>query len=202
MRTLLVIAVVGLAAAVVGIPQAAGQESGWTDLLRRDLKDWTRMGEGKNTWRLTTARTLVGGPAEDTMAPDTDFRDGTLKFEYRFTQTRAKTGYKASVTARWLKGFPGCKVDLGDDCGTITGAFVAASDQYKELTLKPPTKVGRPIGEWNQVKLVVKETAVTVFINGRETGVFERCMQNHGLFLFSSEGSEIEFRRIEWRDAK
>jgi hypothetical protein len=203
MRTLLVVAVAGLVAAVIGSSPAAGQQPGWSDLLGRNLKDWTRLGDSKpNPWRLTSGQSLACAAATDTMAPEMDFRDGTLKFDFRFTPTKFKTGYQASVTARWNRGYPGCKVDLGDDCGTITGAFVAASDSYKEVTIKAPAKYARPIGEWNQVKLVCKDTTVFVVVNDREVGSFERCMQNHGTFLFSSEGSEVEFRNIHWRAGK
>jgi Domain of Unknown Function (DUF1080) len=202
-RTLVLIPAIGLLAALIGLPPAAGDDSaGWTDLLGRNLKDWSRIGDGKTPWRLTTDRSLICGPATDSMAPDNDFRNGTVQFEYRFEPTKFKTGYKASVTARWTTRTRGCKIDLGDDCGTLTGAFVAASDSYKELIIPPVEKPGRAPGQWNQVKLVMQDTSVKAVINGRECGPFERCMSDHGLVMFNAEGSEIQFRRIEWRAGK
>jgi hypothetical protein len=203
MRALVLVPAIGLFAALMGLPPAAGEDTaGWTDLLGRNLKDWTRIGDGKNPWRLSADHVLSCGPTTDTMAPDIDFRDGTIQFEYRFRPTKENTGYKASVTARWTRSKRGCKIDLGDDCGTITGAFVAASDSYKELTIPPVEKPGRAPGEWNHVKLVMQGTSVKAIINGRVCGPFERCMTDHGMVQFSAEGSEIEFRRIEWRAGK
>ena len=203
MRTLLLVPALGLVAALIGSPPAASQDRDWVDLLGRNMKDWTRIGEGKNSWHLSSDRILsCGAGTQDGYAPDLDMRDGTLKFDYRFKDTGKKTGYKASVTARWTKTNPGCQVELGDNCGTINTAFVAASDAYKEMTITPAVKPNRAPGEWNQVKLVMKDTTVLVVINGKDVGSFERCITKHGSVLFSAERSEVEFRNILWRAEK
>ena len=194
---------VGLLAALVVSPRAASQPSSeWKDLLGRNLKDWTRIGNGKNPWQLTADRTLVCGPANDAYAPDNEFYDGTLKFEYRFRPAAGKTGYKAALSARWSQNSAGCKIALGDDCGTITGTFVASSDATKELEIKPREKHGRVPGEWNLVKVQMDGRSVTVNINGKAVGSWERCPENHGLVLFEAEGSEVEFRQIHWKEGK
>jgi len=202
MRTLLLVPAIGLVAALITSPQAASQDQPeWVDLLGNDLKDWTRMGSGENPWRLTTDRSLICLPASDAYVPDEEFWDGTLKFEYRFHPTGEKTGYKASLSVRRTLSSGGCKVALGDGCGTITGTFVGGSDKPKEVEQKPAEELARPIGDWNQVKVQMEGRSVIVFINGKPAGSFDRCDNAHGLLFFETEGSEIEFRRVHWHEA-
>jgi hypothetical protein len=203
MRTLLLVPAIGLAAALMASPPAASQDqSEWADLLGHDLKDWTRMGTGENPWRLTTDHSLICLPASDAYVPDDEFWDGTLKFEYRFHPTGEKTGYKASVSVRRSLNSDGCKLALGDGCGTITGTFQGSSDKPKEVETKPAEELARPIGEWNQVKVQMQGRSVMFFINGKPAGSFDRCDHSHGLVFFEVDGSEIEFRRIWWQETK
>ena len=203
MRNLFVVSAVGLTAALLSSPPAVSQDtSGWTDLLGRDLKDWTRMGDGKNPWRLTADRTLICGPATDGYAPDQDFGDGTLKFEYRFRPTGEKTGYKANLTVRRTEGGTGCKIALGDTCGTMTGTYQGSSDRQLEVESKPAAPPGRAPGEWNLVKVQLKGKSVSATINGRPAGSFDKCDTTRGIVVFEPDGSEIEFRHIHWKAEK
>jgi Domain of Unknown Function (DUF1080) len=200
MRAFLFVPAVGLVAALIGSPPAVSQdEPGAVDLLGRDLKDWTRIGSGKNPWRLTVERTLMCTPANDGYAPDNEFWDGTLKFEYRFRPTGEKTGYKASVSVRRSLSSAGSKVALGDNCGTMISTFQGSSDRSKEVETRPGRAIAKPVGEWNDVKVEMRGHSVEVTINGKPAGTFDRCDRSHGLVYFESEGSEIEFRRILWK---
>ncbi len=202
MRTSTVARPVLLAVLLSASPAVSRDGADWVDLLGRDLKDWTRLGTGKNPWRLAADGTLICTPATDAYAPDAEFWDGTLRFDYRFRPTGEKTGYRASVAARRSDSSAGCKVALGDHCGTITGTFVGASDAVKELEIRPTEKLGRPAGEWNHVELRMAGQTVRVTINGKVAGSWERCTSGHGLVNFEAEGSEIEFRSIHWKDGK
>lgn len=203
MRSLWLASAVGLVAALIGSPPAASQDPPEEiDLLARDLKDWTRMGTGKDPWHLTTDRTLVCAAATDAYVPDDEFWDGTLKFEYRFVPTAEKTGYHASLSVRRTATAPGCKVALGDDCGTIVGTFQGSSDRPKDVEIKPAVELARPVGEWNQVTIEMRDRSVVVTINGKVAGSFDRCDSTHGLVFFEAEGSEVEFRKIHWQESK
>ncbi|HEX3150725.1 MAG TPA: family 16 glycoside hydrolase [Gemmataceae bacterium] len=202
MRSFLVVPAIGLIAALLNTPPAVSQDSdGWTDLLGHNLKDWTRLGDGKNPWRFSTDHTLTCGPATDAYAPDDEYADGTLKFEYRFKPTAAKTGYKANVTVR-RGGSAGCKIALGDNAGTLYGSFQGGSDRVKEVELKPATALARTPGEWNLVKVQLKGQTVSVTINGKSAGSFDRCDSLRGLIVFEPQGSEIDFRHVHWKAEK
>lgn len=200
MRTILFVTAVGLTTLGGGPPVAAQPRSDDVDLLGRNLKDWTRMGSGKNAWRLTADRTLVCGPANDAYAPDSAFGDGTLRFEYRFRPTGQKTGYKAFLCVRRNGSTNGARIALGDDCGTITGTFLASLEPTKDVEVKPIGKHGRDPGEWNDIAVRMEGKTVTVAINGKEAGTWERCPEKRGIVVFEVEGSETEFRRIQWKE--
>lgn len=203
MRTFVFAPAVGLVAAVLAGPPAVSEDkAGWVDLLGGELKDWNRVGTGKSPWRLTAEQTLVCAAATDACGPDIDFRDGTLEFEYRFRPTAEKTGYKASVSVRRTVSSPGCKLALGDDCGTVTGSFTGSSDRIKEVESKPAESPARPIGYWNRVRIRMEGQSVVVEINGKPAGSFDQCDVTHGLVYFVAEGSEIQFRRVRWKAAE
>lgn len=203
MRKFLVVAAIGLTAAFLGNPPALSQDvDGWNDLLGKNLKDWTRLSEGKNPWRLSPDHTLICAKATDAYAPDNEFADGVLKFEYRFLPTEAKTGYKANVTVRRSNSGTGCKIALGDNAGTLIGTFSGSSDRQREIELKPAAQVAREPGEWNLVKVQLSGHRVTVTMNGRKVGSFDRCESTRGLIVFEPEDSEIEFRHLQWKDEK
>jgi hypothetical protein len=203
MRILLLVPAIGLVAALLGSPPAASQEAlGGADLLQNDLRDWTRAATGKTPWRLTADRTLACAAAHDAVVSDTEFGDGTLKFEYRFRPTDEPTGYKAALVVRRTRSSGGCKVALGDDCGTITATYQGSSDRPREFAAKPPESPARPAGHWNYASVRLKGRSVVVTVNRREVGAFDQCDGPRGLVSFEVEGSEVEFRRVYWYEAR
>jgi len=200
MRTLLLVPAIGLVAAMLADPPAASQDpSASPDLLTHNLKDWSRLGDGPTPWRLTADLTLVCAAATDAYAPDREFGDGTLRFEYRFIPTDGKAPYKASVSVRRRLEGTGCRVALGEGCGTVTGSAQGASDRPLEAESRPAVELAREPGQWNLAKVQLKGRSVRVYINGRPGGSFDRCDTTGGLIVFESAGSAVEFRQITWR---
>jgi len=203
MRSLVFVPAVGLVAAMLGSPPVASQgEPGWVDLLGRDLRDWTRMGTGKNPWRLTADRHLICAAASEAYVPDDEFGDGTLQFQYRFRSTGEKTGHKASVSVRRTTGSAGCKMALGDDCGTLVGTLEGSSDRVKEVETRPVESPAKPVGFWNSVRVELRGKSVSYTINRKPAGSFDQCDSARGFVYFEVEGSEIEFRRVLWKPAE
>jgi hypothetical protein len=202
MRNLLLVSLIGLVAALLTAPRAIPQENDWVDLFGNDLRDWERSGFGKTPWRFTTNRTLICQDGSELFLPDREFRDGTIKFEYRFRPTGEKFGYKGAVWARRTLSESGCRVALGDDCGAMSASFQGGSDRTKTLNEKPATSPAKPIGDWNQVRIRLEGRSVTVFINDKEAASFNRCDTVGGLFALEADGSEIEFRDLLWKEGK
>ena len=202
MRNVFLVLSIGLVAALLAVPPAASQESEWEDLFARDLKDWSRSGYGENPWRITTNRTLICQGGSEMYVPEREFSDGTIKFEYRFRPTGEKTGYKAGVWARRTLSDTGCRVALGDDCGTMNASFLGSSDFTKSLEEKPPVSPARPVGEWNQVRIRLEGKSVTFFVNEKEAASFNQSSTTRGMFALEADGSEVEFRDVQWKAGK
>lgn len=200
MRTILIALSIGLLASLVPGPQVACQDRGAIDLLGRNMKDWSRLGTGRNPWKLTASNTLYVERANDIYVAEQNFGDGTLTFEYRFTPTEEKTGYNAAVSIRRSAESSGCKVALGDDCGALSVSFVSASDREKSVQTKPADNFAKPIGDWNTVEIKTIGRSVEVIINGRTTASFDNANER-GLIGLHAEGSAIEFREVIWREA-
>jgi hypothetical protein len=202
MRALFTTALIGLIAAILAKP-ASSQEGEWTDLFGNDLRDWSRSGEGKTPWRITTDRTLYcEAGASEIYVPEREFADGVLKFEYRFRPTEAKTGYKAGLWARRPLAGGGCRLALGDDCGTLNATFQGSSDRLKTLEQKPGKNPAHDPGEWNEVQVRLQGRTVTFLVNDVEVASFAECETTRGLIAIEVEGSEIQFRNMHWKEGK
>jgi len=166
------------------------------------MRDWSRSGSGPSPWQLTSERTLVCTPAYEIFVPEWEFGDGTLRVEYRFRpDDRKKVVHRGAVLLRRTLDYSGCKVNLGDDCGTISATVVASSDRDKLVEIKAPPGLAKPAGQWNEIEFHLTGRTVTVYVNGKEASSFERCEVDRGLVALEAEGTEIEFRLMRWKEA-
>jgi hypothetical protein len=205
MRTTLTVLVIGTVASVLyGPPLASQDKTEWTDLYARDLRDWKRDDLRPSPWHFTADRTLAVSAVHDEIGPNGDLRDGTLRFEFRFRAPKEKETAtpKAAVYLRRTENSAGYRLSLGADCGTLTATIVASSDREKTIESPAPAGLARPVGYWNQVKINLRGKAADVFVNGRPASSFDQGDAERGRVVFVAEGSEIEFRRVMWKDAK
>ncbi|HVK07607.1 MAG TPA: DUF1080 domain-containing protein [Gemmataceae bacterium] len=203
MRTVLFVAVVGLAASLFGMPAASQDAAGGEDLFGRGLKDWTRTGSGPTPWLLTADNVLVcGAGGSEQIAPERVFGNGTLTFDYRFRVTGGAAGRRAALYVRRSPEGKGVRLDLGDDCGKLTATFTGSSDREKTVESRPGQTVAMPIGDWNTVEVVLDGRSVMVKVNGKPASSVDQADPETGLIAIAAEGSETEFRRMYWREGK
>ena len=73
-------------------------------------------------------------------------------------------------------------------------------DQFGTLTnLKKTEDAEKPVGEWNEYKIVAAGDTVTLWINGREVNKATGCDVVAGKICLTSEGDEIHFRNVRLR---
>jgi hypothetical protein len=203
MRTVFFVAAVGLVASLFGMPAASQDPAGGTDLFERNLKDWSRTGTGTNPWRLTTGDTLiVDGRVSEQLIPERVFASGTLTFDYRFRVTRDTTNYRGALFVRRSQEGKGVRLDLGDDCGALTASYTGSSDREKTIEDRPSKKVAKPIGDWNTVEVICEGRSITVKVNGKAASALTQVELETGLIALAAEGSEMEFRRMYWKEGK
>ena len=193
---------IGLLSTLLSGHSAVAQDSEWTDLFAQDLKDWSRFGDGKSPWQLASDRILTCEPAKELLIPEREFKDGTFKFEYRFRASDNKKGYKAAIWVRRTLQETGCKIALGDDCGTLSASVLSGSDRQKTVEQKPAVNSARAPGLWNLARIRLEGKTVTMWINGRDVASFNQCDTTQGLIALEVDGSAIEFRRMMWKESK
>ena len=203
MRTLFFVAAVGLVAGTFGMPVASQDPADGEDLFARNLKDWTRTGTGTNPWRLTTGDTLICDRATEQLIPERLFGNGTLTFDYRFRVAAGeRIAYRGALFVRRSQDGQGVRIDLGEDCGALTASYTSSSDRQKTVEDRPAKKLARPIGDWNSVEITCEGRTVTVKVNGKSASSLTQADLETGLIALTAEGSEMEFRKMYWKEGK
>ena len=55
----------------------------------------------------------------------------------------------------------------------------------------------RPIGQWNDYKILAKGDEVTIWVNGALVNHITKCSETKGAICLQAEGSDIDFRSVE-----
>ena len=55
----------------------------------------------------------------------------------------------------------------------------------------------RPIGQWNDYKVLCKGDEVTIWVNGDLVNHITKCSSSKGAICLQAEGADIEFRKIQ-----
>ncbi|WP_020470819.1 3-keto-disaccharide hydrolase [Zavarzinella formosa] len=203
MRTVILTALIGLIASLVfSFPAKSEGEPVGVPLIRKQMKEWSRSGSGKNPWQLTTADTLVCEAAKESYSFEELFGDGTFHVEWRFTPTasNAKKAVAASVTVRG-NGEQNCKIALGTDCGKMTTSIVASNDHLKAFETIPAGVKPKAIGDWNSMTIKLEGRSAAVIINGVTVASVVNAPAT-GTFSVNAEGDPVEFRNIRWQAAR
>jgi len=203
MRTVIVAAVIGLAASLIGARPAKSDDAGaGVPLLKKDMKNWSRVGPGKSPWRLTADDTLICEAAADRYVYEDVFADGTLHVEWRFRPTGdPKKVSAASVTVRGSQGDESCKVALGKGCGTISATAQSSSDRVKTTEITAAAKL-KPADEWNAMDVQLAGKRVAVTVNGAPVSSSSNGPAGPGLISLNAEGDAVEFRNVRWKAAR
>lgn len=60
----------------------------------------------------------------------------------------------------------------------------------------------KPLGQWNTMVIECVGDAIKVWENGVLVNHGEKCTANEGKIALQSEGSEVEFRKLELKNIK
>ncbi len=75
------------------------------------------------------------------------------------------------------------------------GSVFPSGDAVTDATVRKEG-LARPVGEWNQCRIVSRSGRIVVNINGRKAAEITGCKPAKGCIAIQSEGSEVRFRRI------
>jgi hypothetical protein len=83
----------------------------------------------------------------------------------------------------------GVKIDVENEGNRKSG------QRYKNLT----DDSENPVGEWNAMQVICRGDEMLVMINGNLVNHGTRCSERKGAIALQSEGTPIEFRKVELR---
>ncbi len=153
--------------------------------------------------------TCTGQPSGYLITTRDDFHDYTLSLEWRWhTQQAGNNGVLVHCSTPgalgvWCKSI---EVQLANqDAGDfwVIGTQLHVSDEqhrrqdrrYQNLV----DGVEKPLGEWNQLQITCRGDEVTVHVNGVLVNHATDVSEQSGAIALQSEGTPIQFRRVELR---
>jgi hypothetical protein len=140
----------------------AERREGFVPLLADWREQWHTVGDG--TWHVDDGVLLCGPRGSGWLRTATEYEDFTLKLEYAVSEG-ANSGVFVRTSEEGRPAFQGMEFQLLDDHGDppskkSTGAIYAA--------LEPECNPARPAGEWNRLRVTLRGTSVSAWLNGEQ----------------------------------
>jgi hypothetical protein len=150
----------------------------------------------------------TGKPAGYIFTKRHDFENYVLDVEWRWPGQGGNNGVLVHVTTPGALGVwpKSLEVQLGSgDAGDfwIIGTKIHVEnekerrDDRRYLNLTEGSE--KPLGEWNAMEIVCRGDEVLVKVNGELVNHATNCSERKGAIALQSEGTPIEFRKVELR---
>lgn len=149
--------------------QALAEEKEWTSLFDgKSLAGWTSAagGEPGKGWKVeegTIHRAAAGGD----LISEKEYQDFELEFEWKIS-AKGNSGVKYRVHKASGGGWLGPEYQVLDDAGHPNGKIedTTAASLY-EVVPAAKDKALKPVGEWNQSRIVARGTTLEHWLNGK-----------------------------------
>ncbi|MCA8991567.1 MAG: DUF1080 domain-containing protein [Planctomycetaceae bacterium] len=83
---------------------------------------------------------------------------------------------------------------------STAGSTFPSGSAKSNNELRNVPALSRPVGQWNECKVISRNGRITVFVNEKKIGEVTGCEPNMGTIALQSEGSEIHFRELWIRE--
>jgi hypothetical protein len=196
----------------------SGEEGGWEQLIGGELESvWRaypaealagREGEsGFPVWRLERgvegdgeAEELVlicSGQPRGFLWTAERFGDFELRGEWRYPKDAdGNSGFLLFVQAEERIWPTSIQIQLHQP---KAGSIFPSGDAKTENVIEVETSPARPIGQWNECRIVCRGGTITMEMNGRRVGEVRGAKPSEGHLGLQSEGAEVHFRRLRIR---
>jgi len=183
----------------------------------KDLKDWDYYLAKKGVlmsavWSVADGLLLCSGnPTGYIVTKRRDFKDYVLDVEWRWPGKGGNNGVLVHVTTPDELGvWPKClEVQLGSGdagdfwvIGTTIEVENAATRRQDRRHINLGDGAEKPLGKWNAMEITCRGDEVIVKVNGTLVNHATQVSQTAGGVALQSEGTPIEFRKVELRPLK
>lgn len=159
--------------------------TGWRFSLQKTGDPWPE------NWKIKDGVIYLTGAMRPHIVTTREFGDFEMKFEWRALTPKFNSGFY--IRSKPDAGNNQIRVDRNYEgaflAGTITGA-------------KPMPTLQKAVGEWNEWRVLVKGTAVTLWCNGKLAWEATGLAPARGHIGLQAEGTPMEFRNLQVRELK
>jgi hypothetical protein len=208
------------AAAAAGTVAASAQPpAGFAPVFNgKDLTGWKATGEPK-AWSVEDGMIVCKSGGGGYLLTEQEYGDFELKFQYRWSKEGGNSGVGLRTPMKGDPAYQGMEIQLIDDEGwEKVHKFKLAPYQHTGSiydVVPARQQANRPIGEWNDVRIVCKGPQVLVEQNGKELVKAnlgdhkDRAEKNHpglkrdkGHLGFQSYNIRVEFKDVVVKELK
>jgi hypothetical protein len=176
----------------------------------KDLAGWKRVladakADPAKTWSVVDGVLRCSGQPAGYIRTEQSFKNYLLVIEWRWPEQPTNSGvllHVEGVDKVWPKSVE-AQLESGNagDFWLIDGAAAkveeARRNQEHATNVKAMAKAERPPGEWNRYEITAIDGRIVLVINGELMNVGRDCTPSEGFIALQSEGSPIEFRKVE-----
>ncbi len=172
----------------------------------KDLTGWEPFlednGDPEKVWTVKDGVLRCEGKPAGYIRTRDAYKDYVLIVEYRWPEDGGNSGVLVHTTGEdvvWPKSIESqLAADNAGDFWMIGGNEIA--EHVDKSSRRVPNKTDdseKPLGEWNTMRIVADGDTITVFVNDEEVNKATQATATGGDICLQSEGTPIEFRRIE-----
>lgn len=176
----------------------------------KDLAGWKRVladakADPAKTWSVVDGVLRCSGTPAGYIRTEQSFKNYLLVIEWRWPEKPTNSGvllHVEGVDKVWPKSVE-AQLESGNagDFWLIDGAAAkveeARRNKQHATNVKAMAKAELPPGEWNRYEITAIDGRVVLVINGELVNVGRDCSPSEGFIALQSEGSPIEFRKVE-----
>jgi hypothetical protein len=175
----------------------------------KDLAGWKphlgdKDADPAKVWSVKDGVLRCEGKPTGYIRTDGAYRDYELVVEWRWPGEGGNSGvlvHTGGPDTVWPRSI---ESQLGS--GDAGDFWVIGGTDFAEHTDKDERRVPnktdgseKPLGEWNTMRIVADNDTLTVFVNDQEVNKATQTTVTSGAICLQSEGTPIEFRRVELR---
>jgi hypothetical protein len=221
MRTALKLGVLAAACAAAVVradDKPAKPPEGFTALFNgTDLKGWKATGKA-DQWVVENGVIACKGGGGGWLLTEKEYADFEFRCEYRWAKEGGNSGIALRTPEKGDPAYAGMEIQLIDDENwEKVNKFKLADYQHTGsiYDVQPAkARANKPVGEWNEVRIVCQGRKVTIEQNGKELvaanlddykSKFERhpgLKREAGRLGFQSYNIRVEFRNVHIKELK
>ncbi|HZM00463.1 MAG TPA: DUF1080 domain-containing protein [Planctomycetota bacterium] len=182
----------------------------------RDLSGWVNVNCAPDTWVARDGMIVCSGKPTGVLRTERMYENFVLELEYRHLVPGGNAGlfiWSDALTARGQPFTRSIEVQVMDgvetehytshgDVFSIHGARMTPDRPHPDGWERclPSEKRARPAPEWNHYRVICRDGALKLEVNGQEVSGGREITPRKGYLCLESEGSEVHFRNLTLRE--